>query len=185
MPQRIMGGRKWTDEELELLENLSGTFTVAQIAKRLGRSFVATNLKLNRMGLLGFEKSTDLLTANQVCLMIGIESRTLKKKWKDKGLKIMRKGNYLCVRQPDLIKYLKEHPEDWNAAKITDDSLIMAYPWYKEKKKTDEKSSYYWTPEEISTMKLLRYQGYSIREIGERLGRSESSIKYKLYGRRK
>ena len=36
------------------------------------------------MGLSGFEKSTDLLTMNQVCLMLGVQSRTVKKKWKNK-----------------------------------------------------------------------------------------------------
>jgi transposase len=63
----------------------------------------------------------------------------------------------------------------------------MAYPWYKEKKKQDSKVNYYWTDEEASRLKLLRYQGYSIPEIAKQMGRSESSIKYKLYvyGRRK
>lgn len=180
-----MAGRRWTQEELNTLESMIGTYTVATIAKKLGRSFDAVNIKLNRMGLVGFEKSTDLLTMNQVCLMLGVESRTVKKKWCNKGLRIMRKGNYLAIRQEVLIKYLKNHPEDWNALRVTDDSLIMAYPWYKEKKKQDSKVNYYWTDEEVSRMKILRHKGYSIREIAEQMGRSESSIKYKLYGRRK
>ena len=178
-----MGGRAWTQEELETLEQMAGTYTVATIAKRLGRTFDATNIKLNRMGLLGFEKSTDLLTMNQVCLMLGVQSRTVKKKWRNKGLRIMRKGNYLTVRQEALIKYLKENPEDWNATKVTDDSLIMAYPWYKAKKREDTKDSYYWSSDDISQLKYLRHQGYSIREIAEKMGRSESSIKYKLYSK--
>ena len=180
-----MAGRRWTQEELETMESMIGTFTVASIAKKLGRSFDAVNIKLNRMGLVGFEKSTDMLTMNQVCIMLGVQSRTVKKKWRNKGLRILRKGNYLAIRQEVLIKYLKNHPEDWNAANIPDDSLIMSYPWYKEKKKQDSKDNYYWTETEVSRLKLLRFQGYSIREIAEQMGRSESSIKYKLYGRRK
>lgn len=180
-----MAGRRWTREELQALEDMIGTYTVASIAKKLGRSFDAVNIKLNRMGLVGFEKSTDLLTMNQVCLMLGVQSRTVKKKWQDKGLRIMRKGNYLAIRQEELIKYLKNHPEDWSAADVIDDSLIMAYPWYKEKKRTDTRSQYHWTPDELSKLKHLRYQGYSIREIAQQMGRSESSIKYKLYSRRK
>ena len=179
-----MGGRRWTQEELQTLEELIGTFTVEKIAKRLGRSFDAVNIKLNRMGLEGFEKSTDLLTLNQVHQMLGIEYRTLKGKWQSKGLRIIKKGNYRVVKQPDLIKYLKNHPEDWNAANIPDDSLIMGFPWYKEKRQTDTKTRYYWTPEEESKLKFLRYQGYSIREIAEQMGRSESSIKFKLYRRK-
>lgn len=37
-------------------------------------------------------------------------------------------------------------------------------------------------PEE---MKMFRKQGFTIREIAEKMNRSESSIKYKLYGREK
>ena len=180
-----MAGRRWTQEELEALEKMIGTYTVAIIAKKLGRSFDAVNLKLNRIGLGGFEKSTDLLTMNQVCLMLGVQSRTVKKKWKDKGLRILRRGNYLVIHQKDLIKHLENHPEDWSAADITDDSIIMRYPWYKEKKKQDEKTQYHWKPEELSKLRYLRHEGYSIREIAEKMGRSESSIKYKLYSRRK
>lgn len=179
-----MAGRRWTQEELQTLEDMIGTFTVETIARRLGRSFDAVNIKLNRMGLVGFEKSTDLLTMNQVCQMLGVQSRTVKGKWQRKGLRVMRKGNYVVVKQPELIKYLKNHPEDWNAANIPDDSLLMGYSWYKEKRQTDKKTRYFWTPDEESKLRFLRYQGYSIREISEQMGRSESSIKYKIYPRR-
>ena len=117
--------------------------------------------------------------------MLGVESRTVKKKWAGKGLRIMKKGNYRVVHQEDLIKYLKNHPEDWSAADVTDDTLIMRYPWYKEKKRKDKKTQYHWTPEETSRLRYLRHEGYTIREIAEQMGRSESSIKSKLYMRRK
>lgn len=71
-----MAGQAWTQEEMDYLENSIDTFTVATIAKKLGRSFDSVNLKLNRMGLSGFEKSTDLLTMNQLCLTLGVQSRT-------------------------------------------------------------------------------------------------------------
>lgn len=180
-----MAGRRWTEEELQILESMSGAFTVAVIAKRLGRSFDAVNIKLNRIGLSGFERSTDLLTMNQVCLMLGVHSSTVKRKWKNKGLRIVRKGNYLTIRQENLIQYLKDHPEDWSAANVVDDGLLMSYPWYKEKRQTDIRRQYYWTPEDVAKLRCLRHQGYSIPEIAERLGRSESSVKYKLYDRRK
>ena len=94
-----MGGRRWTNDEIQTLEDMSGTYTVATIARRLGRSFDSVNLKMNRLGIL--------LTMNQLCIMLGVEPRTVKKKWADKGLRIFRKGNYIVVRQEDLIRYLK------------------------------------------------------------------------------
>lgn len=181
-----MAGRRWTQEEMAYLEDHIDTYPVAIIAKRLGRSFDAVNLKLARMGLSGFEKSTDMLTMNQVCIALGVESRTVKKKWVDKGLKIIRRGNYLLIRQEVLLKYLKNHPEDWNARNVTDDSLFYCQSWYKEKQKNDKEESYHWKSTEVSHLKYLRHQGFSIREIAEQMNRSESSIKYKLYyGNRK
>ena len=44
-----MAGRRWTQEELQILEDMIGTYTVASIAKKLGRSFDSVNIKLNRM----------------------------------------------------------------------------------------------------------------------------------------
>ena len=176
-----MGGRHWTEEELKKLEELTGTYTVATIAKILGRSFNSVNIKLNRMGLSGFEKSTDLLTINQVQKLLCVQYKTINKTWRSKGLRFMRKGNYLVCREEDLVKFLKEHPECWNANKVTDDSILMRYPWYHEKKKQDDNKPYFWTPAEESKLKLLRYQGYTIREIAERMGRTDSSIKAKLY----
>lgn len=49
----------------------------------------------------------------------------------------------------------------------------------------DISHKYNWTQAEVSRMKMLRKQGFTIREIAEKMDRSESSIKYKLYGREK
>lgn len=176
-----MGGRRWTQEELQMVEEMSSSYTVEMIAKKLGRSFDAVNLKMNELGIPGFRRSTDMLTVNQVSIMFNVQNRTIVTKWKKKGLFIRRHGYYRMIQQESLIKYLQEHPEDWNAADVTDDSLIMSYPWYKEKRRQDVKSRYFWTTSEVAKMKHLRRQGYSLREIAEKMGRSESSIKYKLY----
>ena len=84
------------------------------------------------------------------------------------------------MHQKDLVRYLKEHPEDWNANKVTDDSLLLRYPWFKEKKKTDTKKKYFWTTTEIARLKFLYRKGLSIKEIAKDMGRTESSIKCKL-----
>ena len=112
------------------------------------------------------------------------ENRTIQY-WGRKGLKSVRKNPYVMYRQQDIIRYMEEHPEDWNAARVTDDTLFMQYPWFKEKRKNDISHKYNWTQTEVSQMKMLRKQGFTIREIAEKMNRSESSIKYKLYEREK
>ena len=123
-----------------------------------------------------------MLTRNTVSKILGIENRTLQY-WERKGLKSYRKRPYVMYRQEDIIKYMREHPEDWNAARVTDDTMFMRYDWYKEKRRNDISHRYNWTGTEVRKMQYLRHEGYSIREIAEMMNRSESSIKYKLYRR--
>ena len=179
-----MGGRAWTKEEITLLEELTEKYPLATVARRLGRSENAVFLKRQRLGIGGYMANTDMLTRNTLSKVLGIENRTLCY-WERKGLKSIRKGPYVMYRQQDIIRYMRDHPEDWNASRITDDSLFMAYDWYKEKRKTDRPHRYNWTRLEIDRMNRLRHEGFSIREIAQVMNRSESSIKYKIYGRSK
>lgn len=179
-----MGGRTWSQEELIRLEELTETYPLATVARKLNRSENAVFLKRQRTGIGGFMANTDMLTRNTLSRILGVENRTIQY-WERKGLKSVRKKPYVMYRQQDIIRYMKEHPEDWNAARVTDDTLFMQYPWFKEKRKNDISHKYNWTQTEVSQMKMLRKQGFTIREIAEKMNRSESSIKYKLYGREK
>mgnify|MGYP000201027777 CR=1 FL=1 len=116
-----MGGRKWTDEELVLLEELTEKYPLETVARRLNRTKEAVFLKRQRIGMGGYMVNTDMLTRNTVSKILGIENRTLQY-WERKGLKSYRKRPYVMYRQEDIIKYMREHPEDWNAARVTDDT---------------------------------------------------------------
>lgn len=177
-----MAGRRWTDEELILLEELTEKYPLETVARRLNRTKEAVFLKRQRMGIGGYTANTDMLTRNTVSKILGIENRTLQY-WERKGLKSYRKRPYVMYRQEDIIRYMREHPEDWNAARVTDDTMFMRYDWYKDKRKADISHKYNWTQAEVQRMQYLRHEGYSIREIADQMNRSESSIKYKLYRR--
>lgn len=175
-----MGGREWTPEEILLLEDLTAKYPVKAIAKRLNRSEHAVLLKRHRLGIGGFKTNTDMLTRSALAEILGIEDRTLQY-WERKGLKSIHKKPYVMYRHEDILRYMEEHPEDWNAARINDDTMFTQYQWYREKRKTDKSHKYNWTQMETAHLKMLRHQGYTIREIAKKMGRSESSIKYKLY----
>lgn len=179
-----MGGRLWSQEEIELLEEMTEKYPLATVARKLNRSENAVFIKQQRLGIGGLRANTDMLTRNTLSRILGIENRTVQR-WERRGLKSIRKKPYVMYRQQDIIRYMRDHPEDWNAARITDDSLFMGYDWYKEKRRTDKPNRYNWTEAEVSRMKTLRRQGFTIREIAEKMNRSESSIKYKMYGREK
>lgn len=179
-----MGGRAWTQDEIILLEDLTEKYPLSTVARKLNRSENAVFLKRQRLGIGGYRDNTDMLTRNTLSKILGIENRTLQY-WERKGLKSIRKRPYVMYRQQDIIRYMRDHPEDWNAARVTDDTLFMQYSWYKEKRKADMPHKYNWTQAEVDWMNMLRHKGYTIREIAETMNRSESSIKYKMYRREK
>ena len=118
-----MGGRAWSQEELIRLEELTEKYPLATVARKLNRSENAVFLKRQRTGIGGFIANTDMLTRNTLSRILGVENRTIQY-WERKGLKSVRKKPYVMYRQQDIIRYMEEHPEDWNAARITDDSLF-------------------------------------------------------------
>lgn len=118
-----MGGRAWSQEELIRLEELTETYPLATVARKLNRSENAVFLKRQRTGIGGFMANTDMLTRNTISRILGVENRTLQY-WERKGLKSVRKNPYVMYRQQDIIRYMEEHPEDWNAARVTDDTLF-------------------------------------------------------------
>lgn len=107
-----MGGRAWSQEELIRLEELTETYPLATVARKLNRSENAVFLKRQRTGIGGFMANTDMLTRNTLSRILGVENRTLQY-WERKGLKSVRKNPYVMYRQQDIIRYMEEHPEDW------------------------------------------------------------------------
>lgn len=175
-----MGGRRWTQADIRRLEDLTAKYPLAMVAKKMNRSECAVVAKRKRLGIGGLRESTDMLTRNTLSKILGIENRTLRH-WEGNGLKSVRKGHYVMYQHQDILRYMEEHPEDWNAARINDDTMFTQYQWYREKRKTDKSHKYNWTQMETARLKMLRHQGYTIHEIAKKMGRSESSIKYKLY----
>lgn len=178
-----MGGRAWTSEEVYMLEELSAKYPLSTVARKLNRSVNSVFLKRQRLGIGGFRDNSDMVTRNTLAQILGVENKTIMI-WQKKGLKSIRKKPYVMFRHCDILQYMEDHQDSWNAARVTDDSLFMKFDWYKEKKQKDSVKKYNWTEKEEARLNLFRQQGFSIGEIAKRMDRSESSIKYKLYHRR-
>lgn len=179
-----MSYRKWTEDELEILEEYTGKTSLSLLAKRLNRSENAVFLKRQRMGIGGYLKNTDMLSRNAVATILHVDYKT-ELMWERKGLKAHKKGPYRMYNQVELLRFLKNNPKLWNASRVTDDSIFNNAAWYDNKRRTDRKEAYFWTQSEIDRMKYLRHEGYTITEIAAKLGRTESSIRYQLYKQNK
>ena len=176
-----MGGKRWTAEELQRLEDLSGNYPVATIARKLGRSFDATNIKLNRLGLNGFRQNTEHLTLHLTAEILGVEWRTIKDTWTGLGLRIFRRGNFWIIDQEELLRFLKDHQEAWNASRVTDDAIFHGAEWYRRKRARDTAAKWFWSPEESGRLVHLYRQGAPLKEIAARVGRTESAVRNKIH----
>lgn len=135
-----MGAPAWTAEEISTLEEMTSKYPLPTVARKLNRSVSAVFLKQQRLGIGGLRQNSDMITRNTLSKILGVENRTIKS-WEEKGLKSIKKKPYIMYRHQDIINYMRDHLEDWNAARITDDSLFMRFDWYQEKKKHDVPTS--------------------------------------------
>lgn len=176
-----MSGKRWTTEELQRLEDLSGNYPVATIARKLGRSFDATNIKLNRLGLNGFRQNTEHLTLHLAAEILGVEWRTIKDTWTGLGLRIFRRGNFWVIDQGELLRFLKDHQDAWNASRVKDDAIFHEEEWYRKKRSEDTAQKWYWSPEETGRLIHLYRKGVTMKRIAAEVGRSEEAVKNKLH----
>lgn len=175
-----MSGRPWDEEELALLEELSGKISLDNLAKRLCRSKDAVYTKRQRMGIGGYLKNSDLLSRNTVAQIMGVDGKALLY-WERNGLKSQHKGIYWMYGQRELVAFLRDHPDLWNAKKVTDTTIFAGQQWFLDKRKNDPETRYFWDPNKAGEVRYLRQRGYTVPQIAEKTGKTESSIKYLLY----
>ena len=153
------------------------------LGKLLHRSEAAIELKRFRMGIACYHDSTDNLTINQVCAIMGVEHRKVRR-WEQHGLPIRNVGVYMCaISQEDLIKFLKRHPDQWDAGKVRDDTLFGRFKWYVEKYEADKKTTkkrYYWTEVEEARLKMLYQMGWDKYKISKAVGKNPNAVRCKI-----
>lgn len=179
-----MAGRQWTKEELSFLEERADTMSTHSIAKALKRSYNSVNLKASREGIPLFQTATELLSAYAIATMMGVETRTVYR-WHRFGLKHRRVSNRILHRQEDLIRFLKDNPDLWDATK-GDPYIVSMCPWFKEKyerdmakKKANPNQTKNWSKTDMQTLVHLRESGWSYSRLAERYGHSANACRQK------
>lgn len=86
-----------------------------------------------------------------------------------------------CIDFDDLIKFLKNNPNLYDANKIEKNGLGLEYDWLEEKREKDKtnsniKSCKKYSSNEESKIRFLLNQGYTYKKIAKELNRSEKSI---------
>ena len=181
--------RKWTKEEIEYLQENWGNVNINTIKNKLNRTATAILVKAKRIGLGGAsENSYRYITANKAAKLLNCEKHKILKwihsgKMKAKFMSLTGKEKVWCINFEYFIEFLKANKEKWDSAKMEEYALGQEFDWLVEKRKKDRIKSpvtnYYTSDDENNIYKLIE-EGYTYKQIGIELGRTERAIGTKI-----
>ena len=176
--------KKWTEEEIEFLQEYWGFKTLKEMSKRFGRTIRAIREHGNRLGLTTLYNS-HYITLGQVATILKVYYKTVKF-WSDsKGLKVISKT--LCLRKvklvtyENLIEWLKDNQDSWDSRKLEINGLTEEFEWLKKKRAIDSKLakniSKVWTDYENEILNKMDLAGKKNSEIAKRLDRTLHAVR--------
>lgn len=130
----LKSGRFLTEKQIAEMEKyyFKSNVYFAKKFKKNERSIIKSR---NRLGI-GMASETDMLCLADVARVTGASYQAVKERWRKKGLIAQRNGLYVFVTEKQLIAFLQEHPELWDATKC-EKEFFNRYDWFAEKHKKD------------------------------------------------
>ena len=181
---------RWSNDDIERLKEMwndKDKWAIKDIAKNLDRSEEAVTTKANRLKL-GKRYHYSYLTSTDVMDIFGITQKTLSR-WRKYGLKSKKspldKGEY-CYTEKDIMAFLEKHQRHYDSQKLKIEMLSFRPKWLNEKREIDannKKPINYtkkWTVADDERLKSLLGQGFSNKEIAQKMGRTFSAIEAKI-----
>ena len=181
-------GKKWSEFELNYLDGNWGKNSLAYLSVRLKRTEEAIIVKAKRLKLGASTKADEYLTANQISVLLNIESHTVLRWIKKHNLKAVRKilfykREFILIKHCDLCEWLKNNQDRFDSRKIEFFGLGYEPEWLKLKREKDKKLPKNrfknWTAFDIQRIINLS-QDMTYKEIAKKMGRSHDSIERKF-----
>ncbi|NFM30643.1 hypothetical protein FDC02_04905 [Clostridium botulinum] len=185
--------RDYTKEELIYLEEKWGAKSVKAIARKLNRSEWAVRMKAYKMGLGDPKLSIDGITINQLSKAIGVHYHSIMRTWVEQydfpvKNKVLINENIAYVTQNYFWDWAKDNKNLIDFSRIEENILGKEPQWAKEKRRIDifannkSRNKRPWTDPDVEKLiSLLKTYNFTYADIAERLGRSQSAIKRKIY----
>jgi excisionase family DNA binding protein len=181
-------GKKWSEKEIEYLDENWGKSTLASLSTHLKRTKKAVVLKSKRLKLGASTRADEYLTANQVAVLLNINNHTVLRWIKYHHLKadkkvLLYKRRFFLIKHSDLLKWLENNQDKFDSRRI--DYLNLGYEpeWLQRKKERDKKLPInrfkIWTKFEVQRIKKLS-RNMTYKEIAKIMGRSHDSIERKF-----
>lgn len=203
--------KRWSEEEENYLEENWGMLSIKSISKKLGRTEAAILLKANKLSL-GEQIIANgyYLTPKDISEILNLNVRIIydyiyKNSLTYKKIVIKKKTRYR-ISSNSFITFLENHKDKWDS-RNADMQIIESYfsrysiknnkigmsetipTWLQQKKYNDIKSKIAkykkWTREETNLLNSMIQLGYNYNQISQKLNRTISSIKSKVYTKKK
>ena len=181
-------GKKWSKSELNYLDEYWGRNSLAYLSTRLKRTQKAVVLKAKRLNLGASTKADEYLTANQVSVLLNIDSHIVLR-WVEKhNLKAVKKimlykREFILIKHCDLLRWLKNNQNRFDSRKIDLSNFGYEPLWLKLKREKDKelpkKRFKKWTDFEIQRIVELS-KNMKYKEIAKLMDRSYRSIEKKF-----
>lgn len=182
--------RFWTKEEDDYVMERAGKASSKTIADNLGRTKVAVDSRMYKLGISDIRATTGMITAYKLSTVLNVDSHTVYLWISDFGLKatykrIRDKGKYYLIDPADFWKWADINRERINFSKIEPKALLPEPDWFEEQCKKDyydipRRRRAIWSKQEDSKLIDLFKLNYSVSAIASDLGRSESAIQRKI-----
>ena len=182
-----MRRRKWTREEIEILESHYGLWSFEAIGKNINRSAEAVRRKAYRLQLGKATRYTGNLTARDLGHALGVCPKTIVRWIKNEGLKgkfsvVENKRKVWRIDINNFWEWAEEHQHLFNATRMEENILGVEPNWFKEKRKKDyplRNEGKVFTKDEDEFI-LANYKTMNYIYIGKLLGRTKASVKHRI-----
>lgn len=176
--------KRWSQDELEYLEDSWGFVSLDTISKNLQRTKEAVRRKAWNLGL-GPSRYADglIYSPPQIAELLKKDVKDIYRFIEDGTLKGRKRKlineRVYQVHFDDLMAFLKDNPDKWDSRKVPPYTFGIEPDWMKEKRIKDmeiPKAHKKWTKNEERELIYYVNQGYEMRDIANILGRTLTSI---------
>lgn len=189
-----MGAKNWTLEEDAYLIEKYGELSIKTIAKNLGRTVDAINVRKVRLHLGSFLDAGDYITFSQLLctlynqpLASNAYRATDSKLWATAPVRKKRvnKCSFRIIYIDDFWKWAEENKNKLDFSKLEENALGAEPDWVKIKRKADYKSKRKKTPwtkaEDKYLERLLAEHKFTYSDLEEKFNRNSDAIRRRIY----
>lgn len=185
---------KWSQEELEYLEDSWGSVSMKGIAKNVNRSIQAVKLKAQRIGLDDARYHYDGITVNQLSMALNTHYGILKNWIKLYNFPAKKKTfastrRVLVVKYQDFWKWAEQNKHMLDFSRLERLAIGPEPEWVDEKRKADQIKKQHvpkphstpWSKNDDARLQwMLDKQKYTYPEIADQLKRGQAAIKRRI-----